>query len=1009
MTDKQISLQIDTGVTGRESIVGLADDLEKVAKTLEGEVAAEVSAAASRLREFGTQTDDLAKRSNALNSTLTGVAKAVAGLFAAGKLISYAKDAVAVADAYGQMAERIRMATGSTEEYELVQKRLLESANITYRQLAEQQELYIQTSDALRSMGYATQQVLDITDSFSYLLATNAASAEKGRNAIDAYTKSIQSGKVEVTSWQSIMAATPTIVNAIATATGRTAEEVRRLGVTGQLAVSDLNEGLRQTVDANKAATAGMVTTVSDALTRLQNTWSAYIGEANRATQTTQKMVALLDTLSDNLDSVVSAAVIAGEVMVAVWGVKALKALKAYTAQLSLAAAETAGLMAATTAAGNKMAAGLAVAGKLAAAAWIGWEIGTFLRSEFEVVERAGIALAAGLTKAAARAQSAWEMIKAGFTDDTMEAAQERLRQKLQEIDEEYAALFAAADRAGAKQQETGQKVAAAGAAAQNATVQWENLRTAYALVNKALEDQAAEVDKVASLKNAEAAATVTVAQALGTEAEQRAAQARAAATQAEQLANLATQRQVEVNVLKAERDALMAVGAELVRSNPDKQKQLDDLNHQIALREADAGAAMSQARAAKASAVAAEAEAEAHKDNSARVGELGAAYEQAKAKLEQVRAAKAAGKASTEELTKAELDAGKAVLLYRDALQDQQKAIEARRNLQLADLDVQGAAVRLALEQQRAIYEVAKARGDERTAAAAANEIKRLEIELLVLTAQAKRAEADAAMAGLQVKKAELIASGEYHGVKKLEIEAAIKAAEVKRMEGDIAEVTANKLRDLAQAQGNLKDKTEEATSSLLRQAGALERLADGVQRVGESFRNKDGMTSDARGAVQQQFAWTRTTIIDYLRQAGLDEMVAAKLSEQFLDANGDVPYLAGAAQKRWGGEHSTLSTALAKMAEHYKYDASGKREAERMLEQGKGQPPSPAPGPAPGPAPSPGPGQGGNTYVNNVTINGVEPWGFLRGTTSHTSQQSAQTEVDLLRKLAQAKGTAA
>ena len=76
-------------------------------------------------------------------------------------------------------------------------------------------------------------------------------------------------------------------------------------------------------------------------------------------------------------------------------------------------------------------------------------------------------------------------------------------------------------------------------------------------------------------------------------------------------------------------------------------------------------------------------------------------------------------------------------------------------------------------------------------------------------------------------------------------------------------------------------------------------------------------------------------------------------------------------------------------------------------MLEQGKGQTPSPAPGPSPGP--SPGPGQSGNTYVNNVTINGVEPWGFLRGTTSHTSQQSAQTEVDLLRKLAQAKGAAA
>ena len=191
-------------------------------------------------------------------------------------------------------------------------------------------------------------------------------------------------------------------------------------------------------------------------------------------------------------------------------------------------------------------------------------------------------------------------------------------------------------------------------------------------------------------------------------------------------------------------------------------------------------------------------------------------------------------------------------------------------------------------------------------------------------------------------------------------------------------------------------------------------EELGEGVQRIGSGYRNKDGLTSDAKGNVQQQFAWTRTMIIDYLKQAGLDEVVAAKLSEQFLDSNGDVPYLAGDAQKRWGGQYSTLATALGKMAEYYKYDSGGKHEAARILEQANGKPPTPAPSPAPGtspasgPSPAPSPGQGGSTYVNNVTINGVEPWGFLRGTTTHTSAQSAQTEVDLLRKLAQAKGTA-
>jgi hypothetical protein len=76
---------------------------------------------------------------------------------------------VALADQYGQMASRIKMATSSTEEYEQVQSRLLDTAQNTYRPLAEAQEMYIRTADAIKSLGYNTGQALDVSDSLSYL------------------------------------------------------------------------------------------------------------------------------------------------------------------------------------------------------------------------------------------------------------------------------------------------------------------------------------------------------------------------------------------------------------------------------------------------------------------------------------------------------------------------------------------------------------------------------------------------------------------------------------------------------------------------------------------------------------------------------------------------------------------------------------------------------------------------------------------------------------------------
>lgn len=94
-----------------------------------------IDAAFDRTGDRATQASSLIK---------SALATAV-GAASVGKIIE-------VADSYGQMSDRIGMATGSVAEYNLVQDRLLETAKRTYRPLAEAQELYIRTSDSLKSM-----------------------------------------------------------------------------------------------------------------------------------------------------------------------------------------------------------------------------------------------------------------------------------------------------------------------------------------------------------------------------------------------------------------------------------------------------------------------------------------------------------------------------------------------------------------------------------------------------------------------------------------------------------------------------------------------------------------------------------------------------------------------------------------------------------------------------------------------------------------------------------------
>lgn len=122
----------------------------------------------------------------------------------------------------------------------------------------------------------------------------------------------------------------------------------------------------------------------------------------------------------------------------------------------------TKGMEGAIVATGGLQAA-LSKMGVVAAGLFVGWDVGTYLRKEFLSVEIAGIRMAQGLTIAAAQYQAAWEMGKAVFNDDTIEAAQERLRVKLAQINHEYAELVILARET--KEAQTGQAAAADAAA----------------------------------------------------------------------------------------------------------------------------------------------------------------------------------------------------------------------------------------------------------------------------------------------------------------------------------------------------------------------------------------------------------------------------------------------------------------------------------------------------------------------------------------------------------------
>ena len=242
----------------------MGENVGTIYYTVEAETSALLSAEKAVSKSMGSMAGEMTKADKAadqLNATMTGLSRAIKTVIAASAL----RSAVNMVEQYREMNERIRQASESTAEYEMVQSRLQASARETFRALSETQETYITTSAALKALGYSTQSALDLTDSLALGFVVSSASADRAQSAIDAYSSSMAKGKTDADAWGGMLRAIPDLAAAVADATGKSELEVRRLGAAGKLTANQINSGLLKVLPEWRKRAAEMAATTKDA------------------------------------------------------------------------------------------------------------------------------------------------------------------------------------------------------------------------------------------------------------------------------------------------------------------------------------------------------------------------------------------------------------------------------------------------------------------------------------------------------------------------------------------------------------------------------------------------------------------------------------------------------------------------------------------------------------------------------------------------------------------------
>lgn len=283
--------------------------LDLVAKT--GNYTQGMQKAGDSTKRFSTQSKaELDKLTASMTST-ERAAGAMATVFKTALAGISIAQLTNMADGYTQTAARIRNATDSTAEYDLVQKRLFETANSTYRALGEAQEVYLGLAGGMKSLGYATKDTLDVADSLSFSFVANAARADQAQSAIDSFSKAMAKGKVDADAWISIVSAADNVIADMAKTTGMSESQIRKLGAEGKISLEDLIKTLKETRDQNKDLADSMENSLADGFTKLTNGITRYVGELNMAMGVTGSAAGLLGELGDNIETIANLAMVA--------------------------------------------------------------------------------------------------------------------------------------------------------------------------------------------------------------------------------------------------------------------------------------------------------------------------------------------------------------------------------------------------------------------------------------------------------------------------------------------------------------------------------------------------------------------------------------------------------------------------------------------------------------------------------------------------------------------------
>jgi tape measure domain-containing protein len=270
-----------TGQAARQAGGGvgeLADAAESV------EEAAGTAAVETRKLDTATAAtaNTAADATDSVDGLATGLKGLVVGLLAAAAAMSLGELA-RLADAYAGVQTRVGLVTDGTEAYGEALEEVRGIADDTRSELTATADLYASLARTLDDLGNSSTTAGALTTTIAQALRLSGSSAEAADAALIQFVQGLNNGALRGEEFNSVMEQAPRLARALADGLGVTVGELRALAEAGELTSDVLVNALSGQAATIAAEFATIPARFDDAMTRLRNSVTVFVGELNTA------------------------------------------------------------------------------------------------------------------------------------------------------------------------------------------------------------------------------------------------------------------------------------------------------------------------------------------------------------------------------------------------------------------------------------------------------------------------------------------------------------------------------------------------------------------------------------------------------------------------------------------------------------------------------------------------------------------------------------------------------